>query len=143
MRRQGDAHVFGFFGGRIVPGILDGMFLVIEAEVLPGGAHRGRARPEIEEGKEFGVTPRARFVDGGAPDANIFKACAQGRGIDGPAIGGVLIHEENGLVGNERTCEIVEPSQVAAKDEGRAGHSPKSEFGALFVLRLARLPRFA
>src|SRR5208337_1702010 len=143
VRRQGDAYVFGLFGGRIVPGILGGMFLVIETEVLPGGAHRGRAGAEIEEGKEFCVTPCAWLVDRGAPDTDVFKASAQRRGIDGTAIGGVLIHEKNSLVGDERTRVVVEPSQVAAEDEGRASHGPKCEFGALLVLRLARLPRFA
>ena len=63
--------------------------------------------------------------------------------IDGAAVTSVLIHEKHVLVGDERAREVVETSQVAAKDERRARHSPKSEFGALLVLRFARLPRFA
>ena len=119
------------------------MFLVIEAKVLPGGAYRGRARAEIEEGEELCVAARSGLLDGGAPDADIFKARAQHRSIYGTAVTGVLIDKEDGLIGDERTREVVEAREVAAEDERRTRYGPERELGALLVLCFARLSRLA
>ena len=48
-----------------------------------------------------------------------------------------MIEIGNFLVAVERAGEVVELSQVVAKNERRARDGPQCEFGALLVLRVA------
>lgn len=93
------------------------MLLAVEAELTPCSAKSDRIVREIEEGEVLGVAAIAGMADGRTPDAGVLKSGAESGNIDGVTVGGVLIDEDDGLIGDKRAGEIVKAREVRAQDE--------------------------
>ena len=89
-----------------------GVFCAIEAELLPICAQSCRRVSEVEEGEVFGVAAIAWLANGSTPDASILKGGPERGCVDGAAVGGVLIDEEDGLVGEKRARDVGVPRRV-------------------------------